>query len=121
MKNERNLNYARPKNSTVRKMSLGSPAKSRHKDYTRHHRKPKSKGGSDNDRNICLIPRKYHEAYHMLFGIGTPEEVCDVLNKYFIDPDYLLVPHRVLPEKENPNQLKLFEDEKNDYEDEVLP
>ena len=84
---------------------------SRHRDYTRHHRKPKSLGGGNEDRNIALIPRKFHEAYHLLFANGSPEEVCDVLNKYFIDPDFILVPHRVSKTPEDPNQLELeFDD-----------
>ena len=107
MKNERNLNYAQPKNSRLKKMSLGRNNKSRHRDYTRHHRKCKANGGTDDDRNICLIPRKFHEAYHLLFANKTPEGVCDILNEYFIDPDYVLVPHRIVPDSTDPRQLEI--------------
>lgn len=110
MKNERNINYAQPKNSKLAKMVIRNPNKDRHRDYTRHHRKPASRGGGNEDRNICLIPRKYHEAYHLLFANGSPEEVCDILNKYFIDPDYVIVPHRIRKEQKDERQLELFED-----------
>lgn len=66
-------------------------AKPERKQLTRHHRVPRSKGGSDSDRNISLVPCNKHEAYHLLFANLPPEDVARILNAHWIDPDYELV------------------------------
>ena len=62
------------------------------KDITRHHRKPRCAGGTDAERNISLVKRDHHRAYHMLFDSGTPEIVAKRLNKLWIDPDFVMIP-----------------------------
>jgi len=62
------------------------------KDITRHHRKPRCKGGDDSERNISLVNREHHRAYHRLFDEGHPSKVAERLNKYWIDPDYVMIP-----------------------------
>jgi len=61
----------------------------------RHHRRPKSKGGHETVRgkngkryqNIAVVPIQAHEAFNTLFGSATtPERVCAILNRYWIDP-----------------------------------
>lgn len=61
----------------------------------KHHRRPKSKGGGTRVRsrngkwydNIAEVPIQAHEAFNMLFGSATtPERVCAILNRYWIDP-----------------------------------
>lgn len=58
---------------------------------TKHHRKPRCKGGGDNKENISLVPDNKHCAFHLLFDEGSPEKVADRCNKYWIDPAYELV------------------------------
>jgi len=57
----------------------------------RHHRKPRSRGGTDNPENISMVRAKWHSAYHLLFGAMLPDEVASLLNQTYIDPDYYLV------------------------------
>lgn len=66
-----------------------------HLKTNKHHRRPKSKGGRDVVRgkngkrydNIAVVPIQAHEAFNTLFGSATtPERVCAILNRYWIDP-----------------------------------
>lgn len=59
---------------------------------TKHHRRPRSKGGSHLGNNISMIPEKLHQAYHLLFVNWSPQQQCDFLNEHFVDPDYHFVP-----------------------------
>lgn len=46
----------------------------KHSNYlSRHHSIPRSRGG--NDESIVMLPPKFHEAFHYLFGNLTPEEI----------------------------------------------
>jgi len=58
---------------------------------TRHHRKPQSKGGGNEKRNIAIIRRCEHQSWHNLFGTKNPDEIAEIINGRFIDPDYMLV------------------------------
>lgn len=58
---------------------------------TKHHRRPKSKGGKDLDHNISYIPEKLHNAYHYLFCNYNPDKVAEILTEHYIDPDYAMV------------------------------
>lgn len=55
---------------------------------SRHHRLCKSLNGSNDDRNISIVPTKKHQAWHTLFGNMTAEMICKEINKVWIDPDY---------------------------------
>lgn len=58
---------------------------------SRHHRKARSFGGSDNGENISLVPQNKHRAWHLLFDCGAPETVAERINKTWIDPEYVVV------------------------------
>lgn len=58
---------------------------------TRHHRKAKFEGGTDDKENISRVPDKWHKAFHLLFGHGNPHTVAKRLNELWIDPQYELV------------------------------
>lgn len=58
---------------------------------TIHHRKCLSNGGTNELRNLSLVKRKFHEAYHLLFANGTPHDVAQILTDIWIDPDYELI------------------------------
>ena len=62
--------------------------------YNKHHRKPKSLGGTDHPSNLVIVPQNRHAAYHLLFNEGDPEYVAMVLNQTWIDPEYELVVKR---------------------------
>lgn len=59
---------------------------------TRHHRRPKSKGGQHEGGNISHVPNKLHEAYHLLFANYSVTKIAEILNDHWIDPDYYMVP-----------------------------
>ncbi len=60
-------------------------------DTEKHHRLPKSRGGTNEPRNISRVRVKYHRAYHLLFGNMNAQEIARVLTDFWIDPDYYLV------------------------------
>jgi hypothetical protein len=58
---------------------------------TRHHRKPRSVGGSDNESNISMVPRYAHEAWHQLFSNLSPETIALIINEKWISKDVMFV------------------------------
>lgn len=58
---------------------------------SRHHRRPRSRGGSDEKRNISLVKQKSHAAWHTLFGNQEPEAIAETINSVWLDPDWELV------------------------------
>jgi len=50
---------------------------------TKHHIKPRSRGGGSGRDNLVFVKGKYHERYHLLFGNRTPTEILDYLINYF--------------------------------------
>lgn len=58
---------------------------------TRHHRKPKSLGGTGDPRNIVRLPAKKHAAWHLLFRNLPAERIAEEINRWYIDPDYQLL------------------------------
>ena len=61
------------------------------KEHDLHHRKPRSIGGMNEFKNVAKVPRNKHEAYHLLFSNLTAPQIADVLNMFWIDPDYFMV------------------------------
>ena len=65
------------------------------KKFSKHHRKPRSRGGTNEEKNISYVPTNTHQHYHALFANLMPEEIAKVLNDCWIDPDYRMVAVRV--------------------------
>lgn len=61
------------------------------KEVDRHHRRPRSRGGSNDASNISIVRRGDHKAYHRLFGNMLPDEMAAMLTDTWIDPDYYMV------------------------------
>lgn len=59
---------------------------------TRHHRRPRSKGGKNTDENISMVPEKLHQAWHLLFQNDSPAKVAEIINEHWGDPDYAYIP-----------------------------
>jgi len=59
--------------------------------YDRHHRKPRSRGGSNDPSNLSLVKQSQHRAYHTLFGNMHPHEIAWLLTSVWIDPDYTII------------------------------
>ena len=58
---------------------------------TKHHRRPRSKGGSDLPENISLVPEKLHNAWHLLFSNCSVSEIARIMNEHWIDDVYYMV------------------------------
>lgn len=66
-----------------------------HGPTNQHHRRPKSRGGTNSARNISRVPITHHNAYNLLFGSNPlPHEVARVLSDTWIDPDYEIIVQR---------------------------
>ncbi len=49
---------------------------------TKHHRRPRSIGGSAKPANIAYVTRKVHSNWHIIAGNLSAEQVCNVINSY---------------------------------------
>ena len=61
------------------------------KEHDKHHRKPRSQGGSNKPHNISIVPRSKHMAWHLLFQNWTAEEIAAEINSLWLDSDYFMV------------------------------
>jgi hypothetical protein len=61
---------------------------------TRHHRKPRSKGGSNMVSNISRLPDRLHQAWHLLFCNYHPTVIANIINELYLDPEWELVAQR---------------------------
>ena len=57
-------------------------AKNRLDALTKHHRKPRSLGGLDTKRNISLVFRYKHQAWHILFDSHTAPAMLELFLKF---------------------------------------
>ena len=60
----------------------------------KHHRRPRSLGGTEDKENIVSVPKHYHQAWHQLFHNASPYSIAEIINRIWIDPDYELVVRR---------------------------
>lgn len=60
------------------------------KQLTRHHRRPRSKKGKNNQNNLSYVSRVQHQAWHTLFGDMDVEEIVDAINRLWIDPTWVI-------------------------------
>ena len=56
-----------------------------------HHRKPRSLGGDDSPRNLSVVSRIRHNAWHTLYANWSPVQIARHTNAMWLDPDYKLV------------------------------
>jgi hypothetical protein len=56
----------------------------------RHHRKPRSLGGDNSERNLIRVDKEKHVLWHRFVGNKTVHEIAEYLSKW-IDPDYKLI------------------------------
>jgi len=62
----------------------------------RHHRRPRSIGGSNEDFNISLVNRDQHVAWHQLFRNYEPKVIASMISAVWLDPDFYFI---ALPRK----------------------
>ena len=63
-----------------------------------HHRKPRSIGGTEEERNKIILPLKLHRAWHDLFFNWPAARIAQEISERFLDPDYEMV---AVKKKEN--------------------
>lgn len=56
----------------------------------KHHRLPRSRGGSSSADNISILSIEVHRAWHYLFGNANAQEVAGLLEP-FIDHNFYMV------------------------------
>lgn len=61
------------------------------REMDRHHRLPRSRGGSNSPPNISIVEKDLHRAWHRLVGNMNAEETAAMLTDTWIDPNYYLV------------------------------
>jgi len=83
-------------------------AKKHPREMDRHHRLPRSRGGSNKSRNISIVERELHRAWHRLVGNMTADEVAAMLTDTWIDPDYYLVAVPRIKTKKKPRRVRRY-------------
>jgi len=68
------------------------------KKMSRHHRKCRSNGGTSHPSNISLVSRVAHNAFHIVFGSKNPDEICEELNRIWLDRAYRFTCQNIHPE-----------------------
>lgn len=63
----------------------------KHSGVSRHHRRCRANGGTDDPRNLSFLSVKEHQAWHTLTGSMSPYQIARLFSENFLDPDYLLV------------------------------
>ena len=59
--------------------------------YDTHHRRPRSKGGTNHPDNLIRLRKDKHRAWHLLVGNATPHQIAYIISKVYLDPDYELI------------------------------
>ena len=54
-------------------------------EITKHHRRPRFRGGDERPWNISFVYVKQHEAWHTIFNHLEPEEICKIINEYYLN------------------------------------
>lgn len=58
---------------------------------SRHHRKMRCNGGTNDPKNMSIVPHNKHVAFHILFGDNNTQQIANVLNEIWIDPEFQLI------------------------------
>ena len=58
---------------------------------SRHHRRCRSNGGTDDNDNLSQVSSIQHKAFHILFLNKNVYEIAEILNETWIDPRFNLV------------------------------
>jgi len=75
------------------------------KDFTRHHRLPQSKGGTDLPTNISMVLFFSSRRRHTIFENKSVEQIVELLNDVWVDPYYKITFER--REVKDPKQLQM--------------
>lgn len=62
-----------------------------HNKLTTHHRRPRSRGGKNNEENLVRVNAKQHDSWHRLFSNLNPFYIAKIINNIWIDYRYGMV------------------------------
>jgi|2_EtaG_2_1085320.scaffolds.fasta_scaffold53202_2 hypothetical protein len=65
--------------------------KGKRKDRNIHHRRPKSRGGSNHPSNLSNVKVERHQLWHAMFGNKLPQAICEEINRTWLDGRYYVV------------------------------
>ncbi len=85
------MNYERRRSLKELRVKAKQTSRATNVKHDIHHRKCVSRGGSNDESNISIVPAKLHECWHSLFQNLSPEAIAQVITQRWIDPDYELV------------------------------
>lgn len=54
-------------------------------DPSKHHIIPQSRGGGNEQENVKIFPKRFHNLWHDLFGNLTPLESIQFIREVFLD------------------------------------
>lgn len=61
------------------------------KHLTKHHRKPRSLGGTSDSANISWVSNFQHQGWHAVASNHTAPTIAHLLNEKFLDPEYKFI------------------------------
>lgn len=53
----------------------------------KHHKRPRSRGGTNEKENISVVKMTHHRAWHLLFRNFSPDKIASIINSIWLDPD----------------------------------
>lgn len=83
----------------------------------RHHRLPRSRGGTNDASNVSIVDRRHHQAWHLLVGNMTAQEAARMLSDTWIDAEFYFV---AVPRSRKPSSRRRKRKYCIDCESEVL-
>jgi hypothetical protein len=61
------------------------------KGESRHHLRPRSRGGSDDLSNLSVVKQVDHDHFHAMFSNMLPPTICGLLNDKWLDPRWKFI------------------------------
>lgn len=61
------------------------------KHLTKHHRLPRSLGGTDEKSNVSWVSHFQHQGWHAVASNHTAPTIAHILNEKFLDPEYKFI------------------------------
>ena len=70
-----------------------------------HHRLPK--GHPDRHRRIVVVPENMHMHFHALFPDPSPQQICELLNDVWGNPEFIFTAKKIEWPKKNMHEIDL--------------
>lgn len=84
-------NYSYRCNATFNEWKARQKESAEIGNVSRHHRKPRSMGGTDDPSNIAMVTQRKHELWHAMWGNRSPVSIVAELNSIWLPPEITLI------------------------------